>query len=415
MRDFFDSYLHYMRNTEPPILFHRWSMIASIGAMLERNYYFEHGHFHINPNIYCMLIGVPGTRKSTAIKLATKLLRSIGYNYFAAEKTSKEKFILDLAERHAPQENGKDVLDEILLSNDESAITPCFIAADEFNDFFGNNNLEFISLLGSLWDYNGSYESRLKNSKSVIINNPTISILGGNTPSSFSLAFPVETLGQGFFSRILLVYSEPSGKRITFPTPPSQEETEQIQNELRQIGINVAGPASLTRGATLLLDKIYRTDEELHDVRFASYSTRRFTHLLKLCLIHSAARCSISIDEESVIRANTVLHFTENFMPKALGEFGESRHSGVNHKVINIIYNSPTVISFPEIWTQVYNDLEKMQDLQTILQNLLAAKKIQSVKEPKPGFLPLRHLRREPESDTVDWNYLTEEERNSKL
>lgn len=387
-------------------------MIAAIGALLERNYYFEHGHFHINPNIYCMLIGVPGTRKSTAIKLTTRLLKSIGYSTFAAEKTSKEKFILDLAEG---KQDGQDVLDQVLFGDDVTSCTPCFIAADEFNDFFGNNNLEFISLLGSLWDFSGPYESRLKNSKSVVVNNPTISILGGNTPTAFSLAFPVEVLGQGFFSRIILVYSDPSGKRFTFPKIPTPEETEEIKDELRKIKSTAFGSARISPEAERLLDRIYRTDEELHDVRFASYSTRRFTHLLKLCLIHSAAGYKNIIDEESVIRANTVLHFTERFMPKALGEFGKSRHSDVNHKVVSIIEGGSGVVSISEIWAQVYNDLEKMADLSVILQNLVSAKKIQVVQKPISGYLPLRKIQKTIDSDTVNWNYLTEEERKMTL
>ncbi len=411
MGDFFDSYLHYQRNTEPPAFFHRWAMIASIGALLERNYYFEHGHFHIIPNVYCMLIGVPGTRKSTAIKLAVKLLKSIGYKSFAAEKTSKEKFILDLAEG---KDDEQDILDQELFGTDDSACTPCFIAADEFNDFFGNNNLEFISLLGSLWDYSGPYESRLKNSKSVVIHNPTISILGGNTPTAFSLAFPVEVLGQGFFSRILLIYSDPSGKRFTFPEPPDPEETEAIKRMLSEVRLKAIGKAQLDKKARFLMEKIYTTDKEMEDVRFASYSTRRFTHLLKLCLIHSGAAWQNTITEEVVVRANTVLHFTEKFMPKALGEFGKAKHSDVTHKIMTFIEGNAGVSTFSEIWAQVHNDLEKTSDLSTLLQNLLAAKKIQNVSTP-PGFLPIRRVNREPDSDTVDWNYLSKEERNMRL
>jgi hypothetical protein len=406
--DIFDSYLRYVKNTEPPAFFHRWSMITSVGALLERNFFFEHGHFSIYPNVYCMLIGAPGTRKSTAIKLAVKTLKLTGYSTFAAEKTSKEKFILDLAEG---PESDKDELDKVLFGENSSSVTPCFIAADEFNDFFGNNNLEFISLLGSLWDYNGPYESRLKNSKSVIVNNPTISILGGNTPTAFSLAFPVEVLGQGFFSRILLIYADPSGKRFTFPEIPAPEETAHIKELLQRVKYTAVGSAKLTQKAKYLLDKIYKSDSEMHDVRFASYSTRRFTHLLKLSLIHAAAGYGNIIDEAAVVKANTVLHFTERFMPKALGEFGKAKNSDITHKIVSIIESNYRVTSFKEIWSQVYNDLEKMQDLGTLLQNLVAAGRIQQIAKPTLGYLPVKSMLREADSDTVNWEYLSEEER----
>lgn len=89
--EFLSSYLAYASDTEVPAIFHRWAAISSIGAFLGRRYYFSHGHFEINPNIYCMLIGSPGTRKSTAIKLIKKLIKTAGYDTIAADKTTKER------------------------------------------------------------------------------------------------------------------------------------------------------------------------------------------------------------------------------------------------------------------------------------------------------------------------------------
>lgn len=97
MEDFFSSYIEYCGKTEVPAIFNRWAAITGLGAMLGRQYHFDHGHFHIYPNTYCMLIGSAGTRKGTAIKLMRKLIEQTGYTRFAAERTSKEKFLLDLA------------------------------------------------------------------------------------------------------------------------------------------------------------------------------------------------------------------------------------------------------------------------------------------------------------------------------
>ena len=139
-----------------------------------------------------------------------------------------------------------DILDQNLFGNgNDKPDSEMFIMADEFNDFFGNGNIEFFSLLGTLWDFNGTYRNRIKNGKSVSISNPTVSILGGNTPTGFSLAFPSDILGQGFFSRILLIYGEPNGRRIAFPPAPSQARTSALVETLRNIKATVWGPAEL--------------------------------------------------------------------------------------------------------------------------------------------------------------------------
>lgn len=410
--DFFSAYLAYTSDTESPIAFHRWSAIAGLGALLGRRYYFQHGHFTVNPNIYCMLIGNAGTRKSTAVKLMKKVLQESGYNTIAADRTTKEKFLMDLAGETGEHDtkSPEDFLDENLFGTSSSDDAESFIMADEFNDFTGTGNVEFYSLLGTLWDYTGSYKNRIKTGKSISIQNPTISILGGNTPTGLSLAFPPEMLGQGFFSRMIFVYGEPNGRKITFPKAPDPRATAALRELLLAIQARNLGPANLCPRAELLLDRIYRTSRPVDDVRFESYSTRRFTHLLKLCLITSAASGSTEISERDVIYANTVLHYTEHFMPKALGEFGKAKHSDVSHKILQLLDSTDVVMKFHDIWKYVANDLEKQSDLATLLQNLTAAEKLQILPGAE-GFLPRKKVLEAVDSSVIDYTLLTEEER----
>jgi len=414
--DFLSQYLDYSSNTEVPALFHRWAAITGLGAYLGRQFHLEHGSFNIYPNMYSMLIGSPGTRKGTAIKLMKKLLESAGYKTFAAERTSKEKFLLDLAgEGESNALSAEDFLDAELFGSD-AAKSDCemFIAIDEFNDFIGNGNIEFISMLGNMWDYHGVYKNRIKTGKSIEITNPTISIIGGNTPTGFSLAFPTEILGQGFFSRLILVYGESTGRKIAFPKPPPVESTIRIISVLQNIKQVSYGVAELTPKAEKLLEKIYNGVFGVNDVRFDSYSNRRFSHLLKLTLICTAARCSKKIEELDVIYANTILVYTERLMPKALGEFGKARHSDVAHKIIQLAESTHSILTFKEIWKHVANDLEKMSDLAVLLQNLVAAEKLQAVPGGL-GFLPKRKVLEYSDSSLFNFELLTPEERKITL
>jgi hypothetical protein len=412
--DLFSHYLDYTSGAEPPAIFNRWALITGIAALLGRQYYFNHGHFTIHPNMYTMLIGSAGTRKSSAIKLMRKLLIQAGYNTIAADKSTKEKFMLDLA-GEGGSATEKDILEQNLFgaANDQDA--EIFIMADEFNDFFGNGNIEFISLLGNLWDYSGTYRNRIKTGKSVAINNPTVNILGGNTPTGFALAFPPEILGQGFFSRILLIYGEPNGKRITFPKQPDTEATEWLIRYLIEIKNKQLGIAALSRGAERLLDVIYQSNNRVDDVRFESYSNRRFNHLIKLCLVISASRLSVTITESTVLYANTILTYAEQFMPKALGQFGKGKNSDVSHKVLEVIYSANSVVTIKDIWYHVHADLEKLPQLAEILINLAEADKIQRVNSPVAGFLPKRKVIQELADGLVDYSLLSNEEKGMKL
>lgn len=391
MTTLFDNYFTYVADTEPPLIFHRWSMIGCVGALLGRQYYFPHGDFRIFPNQYIQLIGDPGTRKSTAIKMAVKILSAAGYDKFAADRTSKEKFLIDLEGRI--DDDGKMIAThamEDLLGGEGQPREVC-IAADEFNQFVGHGNLEFLSLLGTLWDFddeNKPFSQRLKQSRSVSIWQPTVSLVSGNTHAGFAEAFPAQAMGQGFLSRMIFVYGERSGRKITFPTTPPAELKQRMANQLMDIKASVFGEATMTKRAREMLEVIYRTFDGLGDVRFSHYSTRRFTHLLKLCLVITACAQRTEVQAEDVLFANTLLAYTEHFMPQALGEYGKARNADVSIKIMSLLHGSNKPIPLSDLWKQVGSDLDKPSALNEIVANLLTANKIQFVE--KMGYLPVR-------------------------
>jgi len=414
------EYLHYVQDTEPPTIFHRWSLLAAIGALLERNVCYGDGYFTYYPNMYVMLMGESGTRKSTAINLAKKTIEQVGYKHFSAEQTSKEKYLQDLDEMHSAFEGDSgDITTAALFGNSsefDSRITPNFIVAGEFNNFIGNGNIEFMSVLGDLWDWNGPpYSKRIKTGKSVSIPNPTISLLGGNTATGFSLAFPPTAIGQGFFSRLILIHSPPSGRRIRKPVfAPTG-----VVPKLKEMCIKVKGVMTETPVADKLLDAIYTEFQPLDDARFGSYSTRRYAQLVKLCMVCAAMRLSVKISEDDVILANTMLTHAECLMPKALGEFGKAKSSDVAHTILGMIQNADGLVTLEEIWKSVSQDLDTNTQMMDILRKLMEAKKIQTTSIHTPngklsGFLPIRRALNES-SDFVDFTLLTKEEREMKL
>lgn len=413
-QDIFNLYFRYYEDTEPPIIFHRWSLITCLSAYLGRQFWLPFGSNRIFPNFYTMLIGHPGARKSTAIKLGKKLFSSAGYDTFAAEKTSKEKFLLDLeglteedlkslttggTRRKGQGTKGltPDELHEALFGSEKTDAPKepkeVFIVADEFNEFVGSGNLEFLSLLGMLWDWDDTdndYKFRLKNSKSVSIFQPTVSILSGNTHAGFVEAFPPQAIGQGFLSRLILVYGEPSGKKISFPKPPDEALRAGIIARVQEVKKTVIGPATLSTDAEHALDTIYRSWKDLEDGRFKHYSTRRFTHLLKLCLIVAAARLSTEISVQDVVYGNSILSFTENDMPKALGEFGKSRDADITNKIMQALYETDKPLSVTELMKIVKNDLDKSTQLSDIMIKLQNAGQVQLISGQ--GFLPKMKL-----------------------
>lgn len=430
--DFLTKYLNYTSNTESHKVYHRWSAITTIGALLGRNRYIPFGHGKIHANFYCMLLGEPGARKSSAIKLAKRLSSLAGYENFSSDRSSREKFLLDLggdtdeefegSKRFAKKvRTGIDITSESLWGTSGSSskeIREVYIVADEFNEFVSAGNVDFYTTLGNLWDWDNEdapYEDRVKNTKSVSIYQPTVSLLGGNTQENFARAFPPEILGHGFLSRLLLIHGIPSGRKIAFPVPPTIEDTAAITGGFSAIlkgsrrGIPGLTVAVSTRK---LLEEIYTDHPEIDDPRFKGYNTRRYTHLLKLCIITAASLSKQEIDEDVVVYANTMLSAIEHTMPISIGEFGKSKNSDVAHRILMFLNAAQAPVNAKQLWTVVHKDLGKMSELSDLLHNLQAAEKVQHVIAAggKSGWLPKKEVAKVVRN--VDWNLLSEEERN---
>lgn len=404
--DFFSDYFKYVGPSEAPKQFHRWCAIGAIGAVLGRNVYFPFGHKCIYPNQYILLLGAPGTRKSSAIGIAKTAMEKAGYKKFAKEHSSKERFFVDLSRSNLEVED-EDV--EAFVIDAPSEVT---IANGEFLDFIGNNNMGFLTALTNMWDCLPIYEHPKLHGKSVIIDKPTVNILGGATVKGLGLAIPPEALGTGILSRLILIYADMTTVKIAFPPPVDRHAESLVVEALHRMRNEVKGEMAITDKARDLMERMYKEYPGIDDARFVDYSARRFIHLLKLTMIVSIAYGKTTIDTEDALIANTILHNAERRMPKALGEFGKSKYSDVANTIMDALERTHKPLSHSDLWKIVAKDLSDVRELGNVMKNLLTSERVQIITSPsgKQGYLPLNKVTREWPKDLLLEGYLTEEE-----
>jgi hypothetical protein len=374
--------------------------------------YIPFGHDNIYPNQYILLVGDPGTRKGTAINPAKRLLKHSGYLRFAPDKLSTERFIieLELAGRINTEllESGIEL--ENLTIDQPSEL---YICNGEFGDFIGDGNLSFIRLLTNLWDNLPEYKHPKIHGKSALVFQPTVNLLGGTTSQDIATSLPIEAIGQGFLSRFIFVQAEGIGRMYSRLPPIDEQIVIDFAHELKEIKTHMEGEIMVAQDVWDLLHRIYTEFVDLEDYRFKHYSTRRYTHLLKLAMIFAAMRKDRHLSKEDCINANTMLHYTEAKMHKALGEFGKAKNADIANNIMGMIRGAKEPITMREIWKRVSQDLNKMSDLTEILNNLKNAGKIQVVttRDNRQGFLPLQVIKDSWKPELLNDEFLTAEER----
>ncbi len=406
--DFFKTYFAYVGETEAPMSYHRWTAISAVGTILGRQAFLPFGHGVIYPNQYLMLMGSPGTRKGTAMNIGKKLLQGAGYSRFCPDRLSKERFLMEIKPYDADELMPDSDLETLVIDRPSEI----YAFAEEFTDLVGQGGMEFMTMLTKLWDNMPRYEHPKIHGKSIVIDKPTVNIFGGNTVQGLALAIPPEALGNGFLSRVIFIFDEPTGKKITFPEPVNQQLKEELVEHFKEIKETFKGELAYTKEAKALLDRMYREAIEVDDIRFKHYSTRRFIHLLKLSIILSASKLSMVVSAETVIEANTILVSAEKKMPKALGEFGKGKFQEVASAVLDILSKQTVPASINELYKKVGRDLSKMTELADIMKGLVYSDKVRvHTIAGKQGYMTHHTEGKQWPSALINEDFLTMEER----
>lgn len=414
MSDFFEAYFSYVGISEVPPVFHRWAAVSAISAQLGRSVWCNLGHHCIYPNQYVLLTGGSGTRKGSAIKIATKLLRATGYAYVAPNKAAKEALWKWMNDKVKEQLDKLDI-SEALDLDEAGLVAQAYLAHDEFLDFIGSGDEGLATNLTTLWDNPTQYEHPKTRGSSVTVPNPTINILSGITPSSIGEGFKKLAGTGGFFGRVIFIYSKPSTIRVTFPPDPCIEKEQALVTRFEEIK-SLTGPIVLTAEIKQLLEEIYHFPTQDIDPRSKGYSSRRLIHLLKLITALSAADLTLTPTANHVILANTMLANSEQLRSKALAEHGKSRFSEVANRITEIVDEAERPVSIRELFRATIVDVGKITTLQDILQGLVAAEIIQKISSAKGAkFISNAAARIEWPKGLVDYSFLQTNEHTEDL
>ena len=386
---FLHKHLEYVAETEAPKLFHAWAAIGCVAACLGRHLYYDTGIGKMFGNQYILLVGPPGTRKNTAISFATRIIREatgirwapddtggqrqgliksmLSNEYDASEDVAQAAAMLDIAEIMKAELNIGRMDDRHVL----------FAEAREFGSFVGQNNLDLTRFLIRMWD-GDDFEYQLKNTKDKL-KDPLLTLLGGTTPDEISMLLPQQAIGQGFMSRIILVYA-PHKERIVPPSRMRLNEThmEYLRRTYARIWYEMAGAMRPTPEAALFEDMLYGQDHRINDMRFIFYTERRGTHLRKLAMALAAARGSMDITIDDIKDAHILLSTAEKRMPDALGEYGMSPLAICRQKIIEYLRHVSQPVSDRALWGLMHRDMKTI-DYQNTINSLINTERIHAL------------------------------------
>lgn len=338
--DWISGFMALTENSEPPVLFRKWSAISTIAAALQRKVRVELGiSLTIYPNFYIVLVGPPSAGKGTAMKYASDIINQIPSIRLSAQATSLQALI-----RRMKETNLTDVDMDTGKQQYHSSLT---IFSNEFTVFLGYHNQELIAALCDWYDCHERWTyDTIKRDREEIVG-VWVNILAGTTPDNIQSSLPMEAIGGGLTSRIIFVNEERKGKLVIFPHTTRQEmELQQMLiHDLEQIAL-MSGRFSYTEDAMrFYADWCYAADKNppFVDKKFDGYCGRRRNHLISLAMVCSASRDNdLVLMKDDFELAAMLLAEVEVKMGTVFRGIGRSDISSMINDAITFLHNSAT-------------------------------------------------------------------------
>lgn len=188
--------LDQTKRAESPRSFIVWSGLTAVSAVVNNKVWLNKGGlYNLYPNIYVMLVGPSGLRKSFPPMVMRKLVGMIGNTRIIAGRISVQALITKLSKTtHVP---GKGIVKDAIGYVNAGELATALV-----------RDQDALTLLTDLHDgnYNKEWANTLKGTGTEELKNVCITMLGAINPELFGDFITQKEIGGGFIARNFLIY-----------------------------------------------------------------------------------------------------------------------------------------------------------------------------------------------------------------
>jgi hypothetical protein len=259
---------------ESPKIFRKWSAIGTIAATLEQKVWMTTTS-RLYPNLYTILVGHPGVGKTRTITRAREFLSEVDGLRIAPTSVTAASLVDFL--------NAKST---VVYGHQNEIYNSATLLPDDWSAFMSSFEKDLIGALTVFYDANPYAHDRRGGTIRIAIQRPQLNLIAGTTPSDLIEFMPVSAWGQGFTSRVILVYSTESiigddfANRSPLGLPPALVE------DIISIGL-LSGEFEITPEYQRLIKEWRDAGEhpKPSHPKLLHYCTRRRAMLYKLSMV----------------------------------------------------------------------------------------------------------------------------------
>ncbi len=333
MSDWISDYIEYTSAQESPTVFHRWCAIGAIASALSRKIYlprtskFGVDFFDTWPGQLCIVLvaGAGRSKKTTAVNLISKLIRSSGIQVYEG-KITPEQLLHKLG--NLPKARIMIIAGEL----------SSFLTKTSYNDGLIDNLNDLIDGISK------DYET--KKSKPVKITDPAVTMLCATTPSNLAKAILPQAIGHGYASRQIFVYSEDQGtpESLFYDEAPDLQLVKEYEALRTSLQIRLANFVSMVGIFKINKESSRWYDYWYHEYKKSSLSEgegwpqRLPDHLIRIAMVLAISRGeqNLQFSPKDLESAWQLLEDVNLNMPKVFTYVGQHVNAERHEKVLRV-------------------------------------------------------------------------------
>ena len=281
-----ESFIEQTASLHSPEIFRKWTAISTIAATLEQKVWVKTGMRPMYPNMFIFLVAHPGVGKTRTMREGTHYVRDLPEFHLAPISMTFASLVDSLVK-------SKRVL--IRPGDDAIEYNSMYIAADELGAFIHKYDNEMIDGLSAFYDPDPYSQTRRTSDIRIKIQSPQLNILCGTTPQNLTQLLPEKAWGQGFTSRLIMVFSDERIIGDDF-APAVKSHSADLEHDLNIIN-GLVGEFEVTADYRDLVNKWRQLGESPvpNHPKLIHYVTRRRAHLYKLSMVAAIDRSNALI------------------------------------------------------------------------------------------------------------------------